>query len=192
MLAPLPALHRPRARICYHKIMHHPPVQIVDENDRVIGAAKLVDVWRRGLPHRIVRVMVEDSQGRVLLQKRSKHMELYPDCWDNSVGGHVDEGETYESAAEREAQEELGVCGLQLKEVASYRTKDELRGRRLNRFNKLYVTTVPSGQMFAPEAHEVGEVRWFTKDELRRLVREHPEQITDGLEQAMREYYDKK
>lgn len=169
--------------------MVHKPVVIVDDDDNVVGAAELEKVWREGLKHRIVRTMVEDEDGRVLLQKRSRHMELYPDCWDHSAAGHVDDGDTYEQAAQRELQEELGISGFPLKEIASYPTNGEFKGRKLNRFNKLYVAVVPKDQHFAFDEHEVGEVRWFTKAEIRTLMQEHPEQVTDGLVQIFGKHY---
>jgi isopentenyldiphosphate isomerase len=112
--------------------MNYAPVVIVDEEDRVIGAAPLKEVWKKGWMHRIVRIMVEDTDGRVLLQKRSKHMELFPECWDHSAAGHVDEGDSYEQAAERELQEELGISGFDLKEIAYYPTKGEYKERKLS------------------------------------------------------------
>ena len=169
--------------------MAHPPVVIVDEQDNVVGA-EMVDVaWKKGLYHRIVRIMVEDEQGRILLQKRTANMDLYPNCWDHSAAGHVDEGDGYEIAAKRELHEELGLGTAPLEEIATYRTNGEYRGRVLNRFNRLYRARVPADTQFQVEPDEVSEVRWFTLAEIRQLLAEHPEQCTDGLTQVIGEYY---
>ena len=45
-------------------------IQIVDEHDQPVGAASMDEAQTKGLWHRIVRVMVEDGQGHVLLQLR--------------------------------------------------------------------------------------------------------------------------
>src|SRR6185369_12199563 len=97
--------------------MAHPPVVVVDEHDREIGAAMLAEVWEKGLYHRIVHVIAEDEQGRVLLQHRAANARLWPNCWDHSAGGHVDEGYTYKQAAKAEVAEELGLHDVALEEI---------------------------------------------------------------------------
>jgi isopentenyldiphosphate isomerase len=133
--------------------------------------------------------MVEDEQGRVLLQKRTANMDLYPNCWDHSAAGHVDEGDTYDSAAQRELEEELGLHDMTLEAIAVYHTNGEYRGRILNRFNKLYRVRVPADVQVTIEPEEVSEVRWFSVGDIRTLITEHPEQVTDGLAYVMQEYY---
>ena len=88
--------------------MAYPPVIVVDEHDQEIGLEMLSVVWDKGLYHRVARIMVEDAAGRVLLQRRSRNMKLYPGRWDNSAAGHVDEGMGYDSAARQEVAENWG------------------------------------------------------------------------------------
>ncbi len=169
--------------------MTHPPVIIVDEQDNVVGSADLRDVWQNGQIHRIVRIMVEDPDGRMLLQKRSQHVRLFPGCWDPSAGGHVDEGESYEEAAERELREELGISGISLTEMGYYRSDNTVEGRRLNRFNKLYRAIIPPKTNVTFDTYEVTEVRWFAAEEIKQLIAEHPELISDGLQDTIEKYY---
>ncbi len=61
------------------------------------------------LAHRSVHVFVRNRAGEYFLQKRAMTKDVQPGKWDSSVGGHVAIGETYEQAAPRELQEELGV-----------------------------------------------------------------------------------
>ncbi len=56
----------------------------------------------------------------MLLQKRSAHVRSGAGKWDDSVAGHVDEGETYLEAATRELAEEIGVVNTDLEEVGYY------------------------------------------------------------------------
>lgn len=169
--------------------MAYPPVVIVDEHDSAIGTEMLAKVWKTGLYHRIAYVIVEDESGRVLLQRRSANMELYPNRWDDSAAGHVDEGDTYESAAEREVEEELGLPAVTLEEITTIRTNEEYEGRKLNRFNRLFRARIPADAQLHIAEDEVGEVRWFTLDEARQLMKEHPEQFTPGLISNMGHYY---
>ena len=82
----------------------------VDDQDRVIGrATKLACHTGRGLRHRAFLVMLYNSKGELLLARRHPSKWLWPGCWDGTVAGHVEEGETYASAARRRVFEELGV-----------------------------------------------------------------------------------
>ena len=47
--------------------------------------------------------------GRGLLVHRAPTRRWYPDCWD-LPGGHIEDGETPETALQRELVEELGVA----------------------------------------------------------------------------------
>ena len=82
---------------------------IVNERDEVIGRAPRREVHARGLWHRAIHVLVFDRAGRVFLQKRSMRKDSSPGLWDSSCSGHVDSGEDYDAAAQRELGEEIGL-----------------------------------------------------------------------------------
>lgn len=84
-------------------------LDVVDENDHVIGNAVRSDVHRLALRHRAAHVLVFDDSGHLLLQRRALHKDVNPGLWDTSAAGHVEQGESYESAARRELLEELGI-----------------------------------------------------------------------------------
>jgi len=85
-------------------------LEIVDEEGRVIGTAPRSEAHgNNALLHRVVHVFVFDAAGRLLLQKRSMRKDVAAGKWDTSVGGHVDPGESVETAAAREMAEELGI-----------------------------------------------------------------------------------
>lgn len=164
------------------------PIMIVDGDDRPIGSATKQQAWQEGLIHRIVRIMIEDGQGRILLQHRTPTKDIFPNCWDNSAAGHVDAGEDYKHAAVRELKEELGLEGLAFTEIGRYRSDETLNGHRFNRFNRVYRVTahvVPAKL----EGGKVDDARWFSLEEVKRLVRDHPDQVTDGLRQVIARYY---
>lgn len=82
---------------------------VVNERDEPIGRARRSEVHARGWRHRAVHVLVFDEHGRVFIQKRSMQKDCSPGLWDSSCSGHLDAGEEYDAAAERELHEELGV-----------------------------------------------------------------------------------
>jgi 8-oxo-dGTP pyrophosphatase MutT (NUDIX family) len=68
---------------------------------------------------RFSSIVLVDGRGWVLLQERDEHPLIDPERW-GFVGGHVDDGEDYETAAYRELAEETGIRlegGLELYDV---------------------------------------------------------------------------
>ena len=63
--------------------------------------------------YRAIFVLVKNQDDQILIQKRSATKDLFPNYWDLSVGGHVNYGATYEQAAARELEEELGIKAAQ-------------------------------------------------------------------------------
>jgi 8-oxo-dGTP diphosphatase len=61
-----------------------------------------------GRMHRFASIVLVDDRGWVLLQERDEHPVIDPEKW-GFVGGMVEDGEDYETAAYRELEEETGV-----------------------------------------------------------------------------------
>lgn len=57
---------------------------------------------------RFSSIALVDPRGWILLQERDEHPVIDPEKW-GFPGGHVDDGEDYETAAYRELAEETGV-----------------------------------------------------------------------------------
>ncbi len=55
------------------------------------------------------RINKKSREIEVLLQKRSLEKDSFPGCLDAASTGHLDAGETFESAAIREVFEEIGI-----------------------------------------------------------------------------------
>lgn len=163
-------------------------ITIVNENDEPIGSATISEARQKGLIHRIVRIMVEGSSSRILLQKRSNNMESYPGCWDHSAAGHVDSGEDYLSAAKRELFEEIGIKAENLEEIGSYFSDDSSDGQTIKRFNKVYKLVSESNPAKLQKS-EVEEVKWFTLDEIKKFIEDNPDKVSDGLEYVISRYY---
>lgn len=181
-MAPVPA-------VCYNTRMagtKYPPVVVVDENDCEVGSAMLATVWRQGLYHRIVSVFVVDDAGMMLLQRRSAHVNVYPNCWDQAAGGHVDEGSSYGQTAADELSEELGIRDVALQILGTFRTNNTLEdGRIINQFERAYLVRVPHGIMLSPDPEEVDRVQWITMADLKLQITQYAADFTPGLLHAL-------
>lgn len=169
--------------------MAYPPVVIVDQNDNEIGTAMLGEVWQKGLYHRIVSVFVQDEQGRMLLRLRSPNVAVYPNCWDQAAGGHVDAGQTYDQAALAELSEEIGIKNVKLTALGTFRTNIKEGDRIINQFERSYLAQVPHDITLQPEAKEVSGLRWFTPEELKQEIAEQPKLFTPGLLHCLNLYF---
>jgi isopentenyl-diphosphate delta-isomerase type 1 len=156
-----------------------PLITFVDENDNVIGAGTKLEAREKGIRFRIVRVFLFNSQGHLLMQRRAMHLKSHPGRWDQSVGGHVDEGETYLQAAVREAEEEIGVTGLILREEFKHFANDLDGAEVKRRFNMLY-SAVYDGDV-TPNPEEVAEVKWVAPDELEQWLNASPDDFSPGF-----------
>ena len=87
-------------------------LDIVDENDQVVGQSPRGEAYARGLRHRCVFIQARDAEGRIFVHRRTPTKLVFPSLYDMFVGGVVGAGEAYDDAALREAEEELGVSGL--------------------------------------------------------------------------------
>jgi isopentenyl-diphosphate delta-isomerase type 1 len=98
---------------------------VVDENDKVIDRKSREECHSDpSLIHRSAAVMIFNKEEKMFLQKRSQTKDLYPGCWQVSAAGHLDPGESYDDAANRELKEELGV-DTELKQVTKFLKKAE-------------------------------------------------------------------
>ncbi len=154
-------------------------IAIVNDQDEIIGAAEKAEARTKGLRHRLVRIIILNNEGEILLQKRHPKAKDSPNKWDYSVAGHVDEGEDYETAAAREAHEELGLESIKLKPILTFYAEKEQDGEWIRRFNTVFVATTT--QIIEPNLDELGGVRWFSRSELEQLLSDQPEAFSTGL-----------
>jgi len=152
-------------------------LDVVNENDEVVGQATRSDVHARGLMHRSVHIMLVNSSGRFFLQLRSRNKDTNPGLWDSSAAGHVDTGESYVDCAVRELAEELGltVSRSDLTEIATFRPAEE------NGYEFVRVFTVCHDGEIILEANEIDDGKWLDPDELSRSLLEQPEQYASGF-----------
>jgi isopentenyldiphosphate isomerase len=88
-------------------------VDLVDEEDEVIGHAPRREVRAGNLLHREVAAIVRNAQGEIYVHRRTESKDVFPGMYDMFVAGVVKSGESYEDAVRRELGEELGIEGVE-------------------------------------------------------------------------------
>ncbi|WP_031070741.1 NUDIX hydrolase [Streptomyces sp. NRRL WC-3742] len=155
-------------------------LDVVDEQDRVLGTSPRGEVYRLGLTHRCVFVLVRDPAGRIFVHRRTDTKLFAPGAYDMFVGGVVGTGETYAEASVREAEEELGVSGIAPRHLFKFLYREE----KLSWWCDMYEAEW-DGPVH-PQESEVAWHTWLTPEELDGLLARETF-VPDGLE-AYRRY----
>ncbi len=141
---------------------------IVDENNVIIGRASREECHAKGLLHRGIFVLVINSNGKILLQKRSMNKDIRPGLWTTSVSGHVDSGETYEEAARREMREEIGI-DTKVRELYTFVFKDKGKDYIDNEIDKIFVAKHDGP--FKIDKEEVDFVAFYKPKEIFKMMK---------------------
>lgn len=84
------------------------PVDVVDPSDRVVGTLPRKQLLSSGANFRVVHVLLFNQQRELLIQRIAPGLR-HAGMWGSSVTGYVLSGESYEQAATRKLENELGV-----------------------------------------------------------------------------------
>jgi isopentenyl-diphosphate delta-isomerase len=84
-------------------------VVLVDENDRPIGTMDKMEAHRIGALHRAFSILVFNSQGDVLIQKRADSKYHSAGLWTNTCCSHPRPDESLTDASARRLREEMGI-----------------------------------------------------------------------------------
>lgn len=136
-------------------------------NGLVIEKFHLLD-----FPRPAVAAIVENDVGSILFALICRYTTLATE-WELPAGG-VEIGESVIEAAEREVLEETGYATDNHRLIYSYYP---MNGKTNKLFHIVHCTAVDRTQDF--DASEVGEIRWFTREEVKQMVNDNI--ITDGF-----------
>ncbi len=137
-------------------------LEVVDQDGNVVGLAERSELHGNpSLIHRVVHVLVFNSRGELLLQKRSQEKDVAPGRWDTSVGGHVNPGEDMRGAALREMGEELGITGTSVDFLYSYIFTDRIESELTSTFSLIYDGDIKFN------GEEIDEVRYWNVEEIK-------------------------
>lgn len=151
-------------------------VILVDEADNETGTMEKMEAHRKGVLHRAFSILLFNSKGKLLLQKRSVKKYHSGGLWTNTCCSHPLPGETIEHAARRKLLQEMGI-DMQPEFAFKFIYKAAL-DQQLTEHELDYVLT---GQFDGePEINpeEVDEWKLVDMEELKKEMERQPEAYT--------------
>lgn len=149
-------------------------LDIVDSEGGIIGQAQRGEVYRKGLLHKAVNILIIDSRKRVFLQQRANDKKAYPLYWDISASEHCKAGEAYNDAALiRGVREELGISTpLELVRPVHAQSSSYQNGEEIiyeNELVELYLGVL-EGEVTIDQK-EVAQGRFYSVDEISQKIK---------------------
>lgn len=152
-------------------------IDIVDENGNFTG--QVIDkeeAHDKNLLHNEVAVFIINDNKQVLLQKRSANKRFNPNKWA-LCAGHVDTGESLESAALRELNEEVGIS-ISISDLKPFAEREfTIRASNSHITYFYYVKSNLNENYFVIQKEELSEVKWFDLDKVIDMIKSKDETI---------------
>jgi len=132
-----------------------------------------------GIEQACVYIALLDVAGQVYVQHRAATKRLWPDRKTISASGHVDPGESFEQAAVREVEEELGIRrGLQDLRLVGFFTG-------LSHGGRVYEVCCDEAPRPNPQELDPQQSRFFSVQKVEELLTD-PDALTPTGGRALR------
>ncbi len=151
-------------------------IDIVTETGELTGKVALKsEAHKNGWFHNTIHLWLYTAKGEILLQQRSHKKVIYPLLWDVSAAGHIDAGESFESAAIRETHEEIGLL-LEHKDLKKIGVNKHLSSYangiiQDNEFHHVFIAELKVNiQDLIPQEEEVEALKLVSYEEFKLLL----------------------
>jgi isopentenyl-diphosphate delta-isomerase len=157
-------------------------LEAVDENCNPITLLTREEIHKKGYYHKTVHIFLFNKKGEVYLQKKSQEVDENPGLWTSSASGHVLAGESFLITAQRELKEELSIK-VKLEEVIRV-NPPETPTRQCIALFVGHTNKIPK-----PNPLEVEEGRFFSIEEVDKLIQTKPEIFTPAFKFLWKKYW---
>ena len=154
---------------------------LVNADDEVIGSMAKRDCHLDdGILHRAFSIFILNRRGDVLLQQRSSQKMLWGGYWSNACCSHPRVGEEAGEAARRRLLQELGITAeLTFLYKFQYQAPFDDIGSE-NELCWVWVGFAEEEDIVA-NPNEIADWRFFSRDELNRELKDHPDRYTPWM-----------
>lgn len=149
-------------------------IDLVDDNDRVIGHIHRGDALREHAGFRVAHVIVYDHDGRILLQRLPTTRDRSGGRWGSSVAGYLHAGEEPREGAQRRMREEIDLT-TPLKFCGRARMNDD----GATKF--IYVYATRSDHADINDVTHIAELKFWEPGTLHETLEKEPDAFTATL-----------
>ena len=161
-------------------------VVLVDKNNNQIGLMPKMEAHLKGVLHRAFSVIIFNSSGEIMLQKRASTKYHTPKLWSNTCCSHQREKENNISAGKRRLKEEMGfVTNLYDFDSFIYHVSFS-NGLIEHEFDHILLGVYNGIPKINPD--EVDEWKWISIDELCIDIEKNPEKYTAWFKIIINKY----
>lgn len=157
-------------------------VDVINENNEVVGQAMKSEVHQKGLRHRLAAVLLQNEAGKYLIPTASEK-KVEAGKLTFSAAGHVQSGNNYLESACRELLEETGLKAevSQVEQFGSFWVEKEYSTRiekeRFEVFKIKYDSIMGNVVLNEEQTNE----QWLSEEELKEIYRNHPDKLSFAL-----------
>jgi len=158
--------------ICLH-VAQDELLDLVDDDDNVIGTIRRSKSGNES--HiRVINIFVVQKNGKIIIPLRSADRRIFPNCYDFSVGGYVESGDSYKKTAYKELHEELGLENVELKELMYIKPSDNI----VPIFMKTYFLEYDGDiKDLKYDTKGIQGLYAFSKDEIKQMLKSNPQKF---------------
>jgi len=158
-------------------------VDIVNEQDEVIGQDLKSNKIAKDFISRVVAILLLNPAGEIILCRRADHKKNAAGLYDLAAFGNVEADESYESAAHRELKEELNIeCDLKLLDKFYQEVNNDDKKYKI--FCGVFLGR--AGEDELKLNHELVEVKTMSLPDFDKDLQENPNDYCPGL---INDYY---
>jgi isopentenyl-diphosphate Delta-isomerase len=151
-------------------------VILVDALDNAIGTMEKLEAHRKGILHRAFSVLLFNSKGEILLQKRAVGKYHSGGLWTNTCCSHPLPGEPIQDATRRKLIQEMGI-DVQPEFAYKFVYKTNLDDNLIeHEYDHVFIGTHDGNPIINDD--EVEDWKFTDLSSLREDIKENPEAYT--------------
>ena len=155
-------------------------VILVDHDDNEIGAINRSEITPADF-FRVAALWLTDQHGNILIAQRKLDKLNDPGKWGPAAAGTVEVSETYKSNIYKEAEEELGLSGLDF-QPGPVQIVEYARSFHCHWFTGVVDHEYP----FKLQPEEVEKVAWISPEDLSYEISNHPKKYINSMHDTIK------
>lgn len=161
-------------------------VILVDKQNNELGVCDKLDAHQKGLLHRAFSILIYNSRGEVLLQKRAKNKYHSGGLWSNTCCSHPQPNESTNVSIHLRLMEEMGF-DCPLTHVGDFVYKIQFENGLIEyEFDSVFFGLFDGHPL--PNPDEVEEYKWESLTVLKEKISGFPQHFTYWLPFVLDKY----